>query len=177
MEKVQLVPYAPSLRDLADIARDLGIPSSHYHPYGPGRGKIDPRFLTRRRKKKSLYVLVSGMTPTPAGEGKTTTSIGLSMGIERLGLRSVVTLRQPSMGPVFGIKGGGSGGGRSTIEPSTVLNLHLTGDIHAVAAAHNLLAAGNVLTGTRHVLVLPHGPEHPEGISGPFRIFCHNHCI
>ena len=141
MENVPLVPYAPSLRDLKEIARDLGIPSSHYHPYGPGRGKIDPRFLNRETKKKSLYILVSGMTPTPAGEGKTTTSIGLSMGLERLGLRSVVTLRQPSMGPVFGIKGGGAGGGRSTIEPSTVLNLHLTGDIHAVGAAHNLLAA------------------------------------
>ncbi len=133
--------FAPSLRDLTDIARDLGIPPSHYHPYGPGRGKIDPRFLGTNPGKKARYILVSGMTPTPAGEGKTTTSIGLSMGLEKLGLRSVVTLRQPSMGPVFGIKGGGAGGGRSTIEPSTVLNLHLTGDIHAVAAAHNLLAA------------------------------------
>jgi len=132
-------------RDLSDIAREMGLPEGVYHPYGPGRGKIDPRFLNEEIRssggKKSRYVLVSGMTPTPAGEGKTTTSIGLSMGFGRLGLRSVVTLRQPSMGPVFGIKGGGAGGGRSTIEPSTVLNLHLTGDIHAVAAAHNLLAA------------------------------------
>ena len=130
-----------SLRDLSSIARDIGIPASHYHPYGPGRGKIDPRFLKGETSDKARYILVSGMTPTPAGEGKTTTSIGLSMGLSRLGLRAVVTLRQPSMGPVFGIKGGGAGGGRSTIEPSTVLNLHLTGDIHAVAAAHNLLAA------------------------------------
>ncbi len=81
------------------------------------------------------------MTPTPLGEGKTTTSIGLSMALNRLGTRTVVTIRQPSMGPVFGIKGGGAGGGKSTIEPMDVLNLHLTGDIHAVSAAHNLLAS------------------------------------
>lgn len=135
----------PALRDLAGIAREMGIPEGYYHPYGPGRGKIDPRFLNdippASRKGRARYVLVSGMTPTPAGEGKTTTSVGLAMAFSRLGLRSVVTVRQPSMGPVFGIKGGGAGGGCSTIEPSTVLNLHLTGDIHAVAAAHNLLAA------------------------------------
>ena len=132
-------------RDLSDIAREMGLPEGVYFPYGPGRGKIDPRFLNSETRsssrKKARYILVSGMTPTPAGEGKTTTSVGLAMGFSKLGLRSVVTLRQPSMGPVFGIKGGGAGGGRSTIEPSTVLNLHLTGDIHAVAAAHNLLAA------------------------------------
>ncbi|MGC8500756.1 MAG: formate--tetrahydrofolate ligase [Leptospirillia bacterium] len=130
-----------SLRDLSGIAREMGVPDGAFHPYGPGRGKIDPRFVGEEGKKKARYILVSGMTPTPAGEGKTTTSIGLAMGLTRLGLRSVVTLRQPSMGPVFGIKGGGAGGGRSTVEPSSVLNLHLTGDIHAVAAAHNLLAA------------------------------------
>lgn len=134
----------PTLRDLSVIAREMGVPEGSYYPYGPGRGKIDPRFLEKispASSGRARYILVSGMTPTPAGEGKTTTSIGLAMGLGLLGLRSVVTLRQPSMGPVFGIKGGGAGGGRSTVEPSTVLNLHLTGDIHAVAAAHNLLAA------------------------------------
>ncbi len=127
--------------NLAQIAKDLGIPDDSFHPYGPGRGKIDPRFAGTISPPSARYILVSGMTPTPAGEGKTTTSIGLAMGLSRLGKKSVVTLRQPSMGPVFGIKGGGAGGGRSTVEPSSVLNLHLTGDIHAVAAAHNLLAA------------------------------------
>ena len=133
--------FPSSLCDLSEVAHALGIPGSHFHPYGPGRGKIDPSFVVPGAKSKARYILVSGMTPTPAGEGKTTTSVGLAMGLSRLGLKAVVTLRQPSMGPVFGIKGGGAGGGRSTIEPSSVLNLHLTGDIHAVAAAHNLLAA------------------------------------
>ena len=127
--------------NLVRIAHDLGVPQEAFHPYGPGRGKIDPRFAEGSTRSSARYVLVSGMTPTPAGEGKTTTSIGLAMGLSRLGKKTVVTLRQPSMGPVFGIKGGGAGGGRSTVEPSSVLNLHLTGDIHAVAAAHNLLAA------------------------------------
>ena len=98
-------------------------------------------FPADKKALSSLYVLVTGMTPTPLGEGKTTTSIGLSMALNRIGCRTVVTIRQPSMGPVFGIKGGGAGGGKSTIEPMDVLNLHLTGDIHAVSAAHNLLAS------------------------------------
>ncbi len=136
--------------DLEPIARSLGVPSDRFHRFGPGRAKIDPRYLPSpsseisagsKNLSSSLYVLVTGMTPTPLGEGKTTTSIGLSMAMNRIGCRTVVTIRQPSMGPVFGIKGGGAGGGKSTIEPMDVLNLHLTGDIHAVSAAHNLLAS------------------------------------
>ncbi|MHB1926197.1 MAG: formate--tetrahydrofolate ligase [Leptospirillum sp.] len=129
------------------IAQSMGIPPGYFHPFGPGRAKIDPRYLGELpspsfgKKTEPLYVLVTGMTPTPLGEGKTTTSIGLSMALNRLGVRTAVSIRQPSMGPVFGIKGGGAGGGRSTIEPSEVLNLHLTGDVHAVGAAHNLLAS------------------------------------
>jgi formate--tetrahydrofolate ligase len=133
------------------LASKLGVPGPNYHAFGPGRAKIDPRYLPpptadafsrlSAAGRKPLYILVTGMTPTPLGEGKTTTSIGISMALNRLGLRTVVSIRQPSMGPVFGIKGGGAGGGRSTIEPSDVLNLHLTGDIHAVGAAHNLLAS------------------------------------
>ena len=129
------------------MAQSMGVPETHFHPFGPGRAKIDPRYLETLsppffgRDPSPLYVLVTGMTPTPLGEGKTTTSIGLSMAMNRLGIRTVVTIRQPSMGPVFGIKGGGAGGGKSTIEPSDVLNLHLTGDVHAVGAAHNLLAS------------------------------------
>ncbi len=139
-----------TLIDLESLARSLGVPSDRFHRFGPGRGKIDPRYLPSpslglspddSKVSSALYVLVTGMTPTPLGEGKTTTSIGLSMALNRLGLRTVVTIRQPSMGPVFGIKGGGAGGGRSTIEPMDVLNLHLTGDIHAVSSAHNLLAS------------------------------------
>ena len=129
------------------MAQSMGVPETHFHPFGPGRAKIDPRYLETLsppffgRDPSPLYVLVTGMTPTPLSEGKTSTSIGLSMAMNRLGIRTVVTIRQPSMGPVFGIKGGGAGGGKSTIEPSDVLNLHLTGDVHAVGAAHNLLAS------------------------------------
>ena len=129
------------------MAQSMGVPEIHFHPFGPGRAKIDPRYLEKSlppsfgRDPAPLYVLVTGMTPTPLGEGKTTTSIGLSMALNRLGIRTAVSIRQPSMGPVFGIKGGGAGGGKSTIEPSDVLNLHLTGDVHAVGAAHNLLAS------------------------------------
>ncbi len=136
---------------LEDLAAKLGVPGPNYYPFGPGRGKIDPRYLPpptaeafserERAGQKPLYILVTGMTPTPLGEGKTTTSIGMSMALNRLGIRTAVSIRQPSMGPVFGIKGGGAGGGLSTIEPSDVLNLHLTGDIHAVGASHNLLAS------------------------------------
>ncbi len=135
---------------LESLAESMGVPQSRYHAFGPGRGKIDPRYLpvpsvpdqpSSSRSSEPLYVLVTGMTPTPLGEGKTTTSIGLSMALNKLGVRTAVSIRQPSMGPVFGIKGGGAGGGRSTIEPSEVLNFHLTGDIHAVGVAHNLIAS------------------------------------
>ncbi|MHB8422077.1 MAG: formate--tetrahydrofolate ligase [Leptospirales bacterium] len=132
---------------LDSLAASMGVPQSSYHPFGPGRGKIDPRYLSDSSRlaashfSEPLYVLVTGMTPTPLGEGKTTTSIGLSMALNKLGVRTAVSIRQPSMGPVFGIKGGGAGGGRSTIEPSEVLNFHLTGDIHAVGVAHNLMAS------------------------------------
>jgi formate--tetrahydrofolate ligase len=86
-------------------------------------------------------VLVSAINPTPAGEGKTTTSVALAMGLNKRGRRAVAALREPSLGPVFGMKGGGTGGGLATLEPSADINLHFTGDIHAITAAHNLLAA------------------------------------
>jgi formate--tetrahydrofolate ligase len=92
-------------------------------------------------RPRARYVAVTAITPTPLGEGKTTTSIGLAQGLHQIGRNAIVALRQPSLGPVFGIKGGGSGGGRSQVVPMEDMNLHLTGDIHAVAAAHNLLSA------------------------------------
>ncbi len=106
------------------------------------KGKIELSALDRLRDHPlGRYILVTAINPTPLGEGKTVTSIGLAMGLNRLGCRTVVTLRQPSLGPVFGIKGGASGGGRSQVVPQEDINLHLTGDAHAVASAHNLLAA------------------------------------
>ncbi len=129
---------SPALRPIADVAESLGLRAEHVIPYGRGKAKID---LGAMRAKRGRLVLVTAVNPTPAGEGKTTTSIALAMGLCRLGLSSVACLREPSLGPVFGVKGGGTGGGAAQLEPASDINLHFTGDIHAVGAAHNLLAA------------------------------------
>ncbi len=131
-----------ALKRIGELAAQLGLLDDEVIPYGRYKGKIALAALDRLRDRPlGRYVLVTAINPTPLGEGKTVTSIGLSMGLNRLGHRTVVTLRQPSLGPVFGIKGGASGGGRSQVVPQEEINLHLTGDAHAVAAAHNLLAA------------------------------------
>ena len=130
------------LKRIGDLAAELGLPDDEVSPYGHYKGKIALSALTRLRDRPlGQYILVTAINPTPLGEGKTVTSIGLAMGLNRLGRRAVVTLRQPSLGPVFGIKGGASGGGRAQVVPQEEVNLHLTGDAHAVASAHNLLAA------------------------------------
>ena len=127
---------------IQDIGKQLGLSPDELHPYGRHKGKISLSALERlKNKPQGRYILVTAINPTPLGEGKTTTSIGLAMGLNRIGQRAVVTLRQPSLGPVFGIKGGGTGGGRAQVVPMEDINLHLTGDAHAVAASHNLLSA------------------------------------
>jgi formate--tetrahydrofolate ligase len=129
-------------RPIRDIAAELGFLEDEIVPYGRSIAKIA---LSARDRIKDRplghYVLVTAITPTPFGEGKTTTAIGLAMALSRQGRRAAVTLRQPSLGPVFGIKGGGAGGGRAQVVPAEAINLHFTGDAHAVAAAHNLLSA------------------------------------
>ncbi|MDP3596597.1 MAG: formate--tetrahydrofolate ligase, partial [Nitrospirota bacterium] len=129
-------------RPIQDIADQLGIQADELFPYGKLKAKVSLDVLTRLKSARlGKYVLVTAINPTPLGEGKTTTSIGLAMGLSRLGHRTAVTLRQPSLGPVFGIKGGGTGGGRAQVLPMEEINLHLTGDAHAVSASHNLLSA------------------------------------
>jgi len=128
------------LRSIHDVAEDLGVDTRHVIPHGRAKAKIDLAALDGRERRGRL-VLVSAITPTKAGEGKTTVSVGLAMGLARLGKRAVVCVREPSLGPVFGIKGGGTGGGAAQVEPASDINLHFTGDIHAVSSAHNLLAA------------------------------------
>jgi formate--tetrahydrofolate ligase len=118
----------------------MGLPADVLEPYGRYKAKV-PMEAFPYGNTQGRLVVVTAMTPTPMGEGKTTTCIGLVGGLARLGRRPVLTLREPSLGPVFGIKGGGTGGGRSRIMPDTEINLHFTGDAHAVASAHNLLAA------------------------------------
>ncbi len=129
------------MRPIADVAAELDLSPTDLHPWGPDVAKIDPAVAFREDPPRARLVLVSAMSPTPAGEGKTTCSIGLAQGARLNGVRAACALREPSLGPVFGAKGGGTGGGRSTLEPSERINLHFTGDLHAITAANNLLAA------------------------------------
>src|SRR5262249_6966056 len=139
-------PYLPvmsqSLRPIEDIARRLNLPDSYFEPIGRHGAKLkldilsDPAFPPRGK-----LILVTATTPTASGEGKTVTSIGLTQGLERIGKKAIITSREPSLGPVFGMKGGAAGGGLSQIEPSQKINLHFHGDFHSITTAHNLLAA------------------------------------
>jgi formate--tetrahydrofolate ligase len=130
-------------RPIADLAADLGLRDEEVEPYGRTKAKVRLEAISRleAERPRGKYVVVTAITPTPLGEGKTTTTIGLAQGLNRIGRRAAVTIRQPSLGPVFGIKGGAAGGGRSQVVPMEDFNLHLTGDVHAIGAAHNLAAA------------------------------------
>jgi len=129
-------------RPIREIGKQLGLREEELIPYGHFKAKVSLDVLSRLADRPSgKYVLVTAVNPTPLGEGKTTTAVGLVMGLCRMGQRAVANLRQPSLGPVFGLKGGGAGGGRACIVPMEEMNLHLTGDSHAVQAAHNLLSA------------------------------------
>ena len=130
----------PALRPMTEVAAELGIAAEHVIGWGPDRAKIDLAALVDRPPTGRL-ILVSAITPTPSGEGKTTMAIALAMGMRARGRHAVLALREPSLGPVFGMKGGGTGGGAATIEPAEAINLHFTGDLHAITTAHNLLSA------------------------------------
>lgn len=129
------------LRPITEIAEKVGIDPDHIEQYGKYKAKIDSRLIINSDRKNGKLVLVTAITPTPAGEGKTTTTIGLADGLRKIGKNSVVALREPSLGPVFGIKGGAAGGGYAQVVPMEDINLHFTGDFHAIGAANNLLAA------------------------------------
>ncbi|HPX40290.1 MAG TPA: formate--tetrahydrofolate ligase, partial [Candidatus Hydrogenedentes bacterium] len=136
------IAQATPLKRIGDIAAGCGIQDDELEPYGRYKAKIRLDALERLRDNPNgKYIDVTAITPTPLGEGKTVTTIGLSLGLNKLGKRSFACLRQPSMGPTFGIKGGAAGGGHAQVVPMEEFNLHLTGDIHAVEIAHNLLAA------------------------------------
>jgi formate--tetrahydrofolate ligase len=129
------------IRPITEVAREMGIPVDELELYGKYKAKIPLRFIDEEKIKKAKLILVTAITPTPAGEGKTTTSIALAQALNRLGRKAIVVLREPSLGPVFGIKGGAAGGGYSQVIPMEDINLHFTGDMSAVEKAHNLLAA------------------------------------
>lgn len=132
----------PAAWPILETAERLALHTDELHPYGRMCAKIDlPAVATRRRPGTGKLILVSAITPTPAGEGKTTVSIGLSQGLSKIGKSACAALRQPSLGPVFGMKGGATGGGKTQLVPAERINMHLTGDFHAITAAHNLLAA------------------------------------
>ena len=136
------IARAVKLRPVEQIAETLGLDPDDLEPYGTYKAKVRWKAIERSRARPDgALVLVTAMTPTPAGEGKSTIAIGLADGLRKLGSRSLVALRQPALGPVFGAKGGATGGGRAQVAPMEEINLHFTGDIHAVGAAHNLLAA------------------------------------
>ena len=137
------IANAAELRPITEVAQDeLGIDPIHLVPYGHHKAKVDLGYLgTLEDRPLGRLILMTAMSPTPAGEGKTTTTVGLSDALRGLGLRTMACLREPSMGPVFGMKGGAAGGGWSQVVPMTDINLHFTGDFAAIAAANNLLAA------------------------------------
>jgi formate--tetrahydrofolate ligase len=135
--------YPEHAYDILEIAKKLDIPEKYIEQYGRYKAKIDYNYLSNELKDKAngKLILVTAITPTPAGEGKTTTTVGVSDGLSKLGKKVVVALREPSLGPVFGVKGGAAGGGWAQVIPMEDINLHFTGDFHAVGAANNLLAA------------------------------------
>ena len=129
------------MKPIAEIAKKAHVDEKYVEQYGRYKAKIDPALLKETTRKPGKLVLVTAITPTPAGEGKTTTTIGLADGLSRIGKDVIVALREPSLGPVFGIKGGAAGGGYAQVVPMEDINLHFTGDFHAIGAANNLLAA------------------------------------
>ena len=131
-----------NLRPLTDIAEEAGIPTEMLEPYGAGAAKISLDAIEALADRpRARYVVVTAITPTPLGEGKTTTTVGLGQGFGHIGKKAAIAIRQPSLGPTFGIKGGAAGGGYSQVVPMELFNLHLTGDMHAVTAAHNMCSA------------------------------------
>ena len=136
------IARAATAQPIGEIAKKVDIPDDALMPYGKTKAKIDPEYIASLADRPNgKLILVTAITPTPAGEGKTTTSVGLHDGLCRIGKKSIVCLREPSLGPCFGMKGGAAGGGHAQVIPMEDINLHFTGDFHAIGAAHNLLSA------------------------------------
>jgi formate--tetrahydrofolate ligase len=153
-------------RPIVDIADELGIRHDELELYGPTKAKVTLEAIERleAERPRGKYVVVTAITPTPLGEGKSTTTVGLAQGLNKIGRKASVNIRQPSLGPVFGIKGGAAGGGYSQVIPMEDFNLHLTGDVHAIGAAHNLAAAfiDNSLHHKNPLGIDPHGILWPR---------------
>ena len=136
------IARAATLQPIGAIADKLGVPEDALHQYGPHKAKISLDFIKGLADRPDgKLILVTAITPTPAGEGKTTTTVGLGDALNRIGKRATICLREPSLGPCFGMKGGAAGGGYAQVVPMEDINLHFTGDFHAIGTAHNLLSA------------------------------------
>ncbi|MBO7341810.1 MAG: formate--tetrahydrofolate ligase, partial [Clostridia bacterium] len=135
------IAQSAKMQPITEIAAKAGVPAECLEQYGNYKAKIDYNLLENSTRQPGKLILVTAITPTPAGEGKTTTAIGLADGFARLGKSVAVALREPSLGPVFGVKGGAAGGGYAQVVPMEDINLHFTGDFHAIGAANNLVAA------------------------------------
>jgi formate--tetrahydrofolate ligase len=134
------IAQAAKLRPIADVAAEVGLGPEEFLPYGRYKAKISAEAI-RARKPSGRLVLVTGINPTPAGEGKSTVTVGVTQALQRLGKKVILCMREPSLGPVFGVKGGAAGGGYAQVVPMDEINLHFTGDFHAITSAHNLLSA------------------------------------
>ena len=135
------IAQSTQMKPIQEIAKTAGVPEEYLEHYGRYKAKVDYKLLNEIQAEDGKLILVTAITPTPAGEGKTTTSVGLADGLRKIGKKSIAALREPSLGPVFGIKGGAAGGGYAQVVPMEDINLHFTGDFHAIGAANNLLAA------------------------------------
>jgi formate--tetrahydrofolate ligase len=136
------IARAASMQPIAEIGAKLDIPADALLHFGPTKAKISYDFIKKQsRRPDGKLILVTAITPTPAGEGKTTTTVGLGDGLNAIGKRATICIREPSLGPCFGMKGGAAGGGYAQVVPMEDINLHFTGDFHAIGTAHNLLSA------------------------------------
>jgi len=136
------IARAAKIKPISEVADKIGIPSQAIVPYGHTKAKVSLDFIKGLADRPDgKLILVTAISPTPAGEGKTTTSVGLTDGLNAIGKKTIVALREPSLGPCFGMKGGAAGGGYAQVVPMEDINLHFTGDFHAIGAAHNLLSA------------------------------------
>ncbi len=131
-----------TMQPIAEVGAKIDIPADHLLQYGPHKAKVSYDFIkSLEGREDGKLILVTAITPTPAGEGKTTTTVGLGDGLNKIGKKAAICIREPSLGPCFGMKGGAAGGGYAQVVPMEDINLHFTGDFHAITSAHNLLAA------------------------------------
>ena len=134
------IAHEAHMEPIVSIAEQLGIPTEHLEPYGKYITKVPYTLIDEEKVKRSNLILVTAMTPTKAGAGKTTVSVGLALGMQRIGKKAILALREPSLGPCFGMKGGAAGGGYAQVLPMEKINLHFTGDFHAITSANNMIA-------------------------------------